>query len=304
MYDDPATGQPSSFLPDPDDRAAPASTESARSQLPLGDHSTSVPICPFLRTVVDGEALGPPVENPDPANRCVALHEPVPQSLRQQDLVCLSTAHVNCPRYMRGSVGLPAPVEPVTATRTVAAAAAPRIVTPVATRTVAPATTRTMTPATGAALALFGLAFLVSVGFVVATGGLTLTAAAPTASLGGAVLGEVETAPPSPIATPEPTPIPTPTATASPSPSPSPTPEPTPTPARTAKPKPTSDRFALLRPCPKTPDCYIYVVRSGDNLFSIARYFGVPLKTVQAMNPWTKSGLVAGRDLRIPTPTR
>jgi LysM repeat protein len=45
-------------------------------------------------------------------------------------------------------------------------------------------------------------------------------------------------------------------------------------------------------------------VRRGDNLFSIAKYFGVPLKTVQAMNPWTKSGLVAGHELRIPTPTR
>ena len=278
MHDDLSTDHPSSFLPDPNDGAAPASTESPRSHLPLGDHGTADRICPFLRAAADGGALGPPVESPDAANRCVALDEAVPQSLRQQDLVCLSTAHVNCPRYLRGSVGLPAPVEPVTATRTV-------------------------TPATAAALALFGLAFVVSVGFVVATGGLTVTAAAPTATQGGAVLGEVD-APSGEVSTPEPTieptPLPTPTAaaTASPSPSPSPTPEPT------AKPKPTSDRYALLKPCPKTPDCYIYVVRSGDNLFSIAKYFGVPLKTVQAMNPWTQSGLVAGRDLRIPTPTR
>jgi LysM repeat protein len=285
VHDDPSTAHPSSFLPDPNDGAAPASTESPRSQLPLGDHGTADRICPFLRASADGGALGPPVENPDPANRCVALHEAVPQSLRQQDLLCLSTAHVNCPRYLRGSLGLPAPVEPVTATRTV-------------------------TPATAAALALFGLAFAVSVGFVVATGGLTLTAAAPTATQGGAVLGEVDTAPPDVVQTPEPTSAPTPTASPSPSPSPTaePTPEPSPTPAATpeptAKPKPTSNRYALLKPCPNTPDCYIYVVRSGDNLFSIARYFGVPLKTVQAMNPWTKSGLVAGRDLRIPTPTR
>jgi spore germination protein YaaH len=85
---------------------------------------------------------------------------------------------------------------------------------------------------------------------------------------------------------------------------------PTPTPVATAEPtpevtaRPTSNRFALLKPCPGTPDCYIYIVRSGDNLFSIAKYFGVPLKTVQAMNPWTQSGLVAGKQLRIPTPTR
>ena len=287
MHDDPSTGQPSSFLPDPNDPAAPASTESQRSQLPLGDHGAAARVCPFLRAAADGDTLVPPVESPDPANRCAALHEPVPQSLRQQELVCLSTAHVNCPRYLRGSVGLPAPVEPVTVTAT-----------------------RTVTPATAAALALFGLAFVVSVGFVVATGGLTLTAAVPTATPGGAVLGEVETAPPSPVPTPEPTveptpaPTPTPTATATAIPTASPTPAPTPTPEPTAKPKPTSGRYALLKPCPKTPDCYIYIVRSGDNLFSIARYFGVPLKTVQAMNPWTQNGLVAGHELRIPAPTR
>ena len=110
-------------------------------------------MCPFLRVVAEDGTPGPAIENPDPANRCVAMHEPVPQSLRQQELVCLSSAHVDCPRYLRGSVGLvAAPVERV-------------------------APTRTVTAATGAALALFGLAFVVSIGFVVATGGLALTAA-------------------------------------------------------------------------------------------------------------------------------
>ncbi len=285
MHDDSPTGLPSSLSPDPDDRVAPASTEIARSQLPLGDHSTTERVCPFLRAVADGDTLGQPVETPDPANRCIALHEPVPQSLRQQDLVCLSSAHVNCPRYLRGLVGLAAPVERVTATRTV-------------------------TPATAGALALLGLAFVVSIGFVVASGGLTLTAAVPTATPGGAVLGEIETAAPSPVPTPDPTIDPPPSATASPTPSPSPSPTASPSPSPTLEPtpkatrKPTSDRYALLKPCPGTPNCYVYVVRSGDNLFSIAKYFGVPLKTVQAMNPWTTTGLVAGRELRIPTPTR
>jgi hypothetical protein len=171
---------------------------------------------------------------------------------------------------------------------------------------------RRVTPATAGALALFGLAFIISVGFVVGTGGLTLTAAVPTATPGGAVLGEVETGPPSVPPTPQPTAAETPSPSPAPSPSaaPSPTPTETPPPSPTPKPtprstsRPTSNRFALLKPCPGTAGCYIYIVRSGDNLFSIANFFGVPLKTVQAMNPWTRSGLVAGHELRIPTPTR
>jgi LysM repeat protein len=47
------------------------------------------------------------------------------------------------------------------------------------------------------------------------------------------------------------------------------------------------------------------VVRSGDNLVSIARYFGVPLETVYRLNPWTRtSGLRAGQELILPPPTR
>ena len=47
-----------------------------------------------------------------------------------------------------------------------------------------------------------------------------------------------------------------------------------------------------------------YVVRSGDNMTSIANYFGVSLTRVKAMNPWVQSGLTIGRGLRIPPPTR
>jgi hypothetical protein len=281
VHDVPATGLPPRDPGHPHDHAVPDPTVSARLPAVSDDRSPNAWVCPYLRAIDEHAVLGPPIESPQPANRCAALVDAVPQSLRQQELVCLTSGHVNCPRYMRGLMALNRPLERVTATRTVI-------------------------PATAGALAIFALAFMASLAFVVANGGLTLNVAAATPITSGAVLGEVATAPPTPEPTPQPTPAPTPTPTPSPAPTPTPsplstaTPEPTPIP----KPKPTSDRYALLKPCPDAPDCYLYVVRSGDNLTSIARYFGVPLNTVKAMNPWTKNGLTVGRALRLPPPTR
>lgn len=301
MHDDPATGPPPHVLDQPDDHSALGSIETGRPATIGEDRSPNAWVCSFLRAIDEDGVLGLPVESPDPANRCAALRGPVPQSLRQQELVCLTSGHVNCPRYLRGSIGASEPPKRVSATRTV-------------------------TPATAGALAVFTLAFVVSVGFVVSNGGLVLSAAGPTPGASGSVLAEVETAAPTAAPTAEPTPVATPlpsssptsSSTPTPSSSPSPTPTPTPSPSRTptptptstpkptatSTPKPTSNRFALLTPCPNTPSCYIYVIRSGDNLYSIANYFGVSLAKVQAMNPWIKSGLQVGRGLRIPPPTR
>jgi hypothetical protein len=92
-----------------------------------------------------------------------------------------------------------------------------------------------------------------------------------------------------------------------PLPSPSVTPTPTDTPRPTLSPRatPRSDRYDVLRPCGDAPRCWVYTVRSGDNLASIAHWFGIPLDTVHAMNPWTlTTGLRAGQELRLPPPTR
>ena len=291
MHDDPAA-VPQPHVPvGPDDRAAPDPLTVARPSVIDTGRSPNAWVCPFLRAVDEDERLGLPVEAPDPDNRCAAMRDAVPQSLRQQELVCLTSGHVNCPRYLRGSLGMTEPPVRVRAERAV-----------------------TVTPATAGALVVFAVAFVVSLGFVVANGGLALSAAAPTPVASGDVLGSIETEVPTPVPTSEPTPLPTSTPTASPTPtstptaSPSPTPRPSPTPTATptAKPtpKPTSNRYALLKPCPDKSGCWIYLIRSGDNLYSIANYFGVSLKTVQAWNPWTQSGLQIGRELRIPTPTR
>ena len=242
-------------------------------------------ICPFLQSVDGDGMLVDPVETPDERNRCAAIGDAVPQSLRQQQLVCLTSAHTSCPRYLRGAtVETAAPVE-----RTVTA---PKL-----------------TPATIGALALLAAAFSASVMFMLARGGLDLPVAAgaspsPSESAVAVVPSPTPIASPSlaPSPTTSATPEPSATATPSPSPTPSPSASPTATPAPT--PSPTSDRYALLKPCPEKPDCWIYRVRAGDNLFSIANYFGVPLATVRALNPWTNDGLRAGRDLILPPPTR
>jgi hypothetical protein len=281
VYNDPAAGESPRDPIRPDDGAAPG-PDAAPPATRRADRVSDPRVCPFLRVIDDGDALGPPIEAPDPANRCASMREPVPQSLRQQELVCLSSGHVNCPRYLRGALDVE-PARPVRMPR-----AAPSV---------------NVTPATAGALAIFTVAFLLSLGFVLANGGVVLTAVAPTPALSGAVLGAIEPAPPTPIATPEPTPAPTATPTAAPEPTatplPSATPEPSappPTAAPTAK--PATGRYALLTACPDRSGCWIYHIRRGDN------YFGVPINTIQAWNPWTQSGLKIGRELRIPTPTR
>ncbi|HEX7432002.1 MAG TPA: hypothetical protein VF293_07410, partial [Candidatus Limnocylindrales bacterium] len=39
-----------------------------------------------------------------PTHRCAAFGDPLPLSLRQQELVCLQRVHVSCPRYVRGTL--------------------------------------------------------------------------------------------------------------------------------------------------------------------------------------------------------
>lgn len=258
----------------------------------LEDRSPDASICPFLRAVDDGGLTRPPVGSPDASNRCAALPELVPQSLRQQELVCRTAGHVNCPRYLRGAVAA-AEVPPPTVRAG-----------------------RAITPAVVGSIVVLAIAFSASVLFVLGRGGLDLTAAVtpPPSASAAAVIpsGDPTDGPslaPAPTASPVPTPTlaPTPTLTLPPTPTPTvaPTPTPAPTPEPTARPQPTSDRYALLRPCPDARRCWIYTVRRGDNLFSIANYFGVSLESIHDRNPWARTrSLRAGQELRLPPPTR
>jgi hypothetical protein len=250
-------------------------------------------ICRFLASESAAGDLGAAIPGVDPANRCVAIAEPIPQSGRQQELVCLTGAHVNCPRYLRGVLiaGTPPPAPP----------------------------REPISRAVIGAVVVLVAALAVSFGFLAVHGGIAveLPSGPPTQV---AVVTTTPSpaaatdAPPSAAATPPPWRGPTGSPSASPAPSPSPSPSPTPTttprptPARTPTPTavPSSDRFAVLTRCASTADCWVYVIRAGDNLRSIVNWFGVSYDRVLRMNPAIAdpTTIHAGQQLRIPTPTR
>jgi hypothetical protein len=253
--------------------------------------------CPFVRSVGDDGRLALPVEAVDPRNRCVATGTADPQDAAQQRKACLTAAHVSCPRYLSGLAG---PAERV-ATEGVATDEGKPRVTDAAGAPPPPRGrgARTLTPAVIAATVFLVASASAAIAFVAVRGGIELPIASPSPT-GLAV------ASPTTAATIEPTPGASPTPAATTSPTPEPTVAPTPTQTPPSTPAPTSDRYALLEPCPSTPDCYIYTVRAGDNLQSIASYFGVLYETVLDLNPaiTDPTTIQPGDKITLPPPTR
>jgi hypothetical protein len=295
--DERATRSAGAASADPDDTIEPDPAVSWSERLAeptfldlpdAAERSPHPETCPFLRRVDADGRLAAPTEGPNRDNRCVAFGEPKPQSPRQQQLVCLTVGHANCPRYLRGTLLTPDP--------------GPRI----RARVGGPS------PAVVGSMIAFIVAATFSIAFLIARGGVTLAlpsaspdfvAVASFAPSPGATMQITAPPPtPGPTSSPAPTPTPTPTPTASPPP----TPTLTPAPVRTATTAPTSNRYQFLEPCPDAPSCWIYTVRVGDNFTSIVNWFGVGYQTVLTMNPQIQdpATIRAGDEIRMPPPTR
>jgi hypothetical protein len=275
-------------LPDQPGPGAATPAPSART-----GSGSSPQACPFLADAAGGDGSGA---------RCLAGERPIDLVGLQVALVCRTDLRADCPRFLAATRrGRRAPRPEAAAAEgpdrgqatDVGAAEPPRAASLAASVAALPR-------ARLAAIVVLGLAVVVAAVGTLRPGGLTIAALQATS-------------PPSPSASPSPSPTATP-----PSPSPSPmAPSASPPPSPEERPSPSSatpsvspgsslsDRYALLEPCPDRPDCYVYTVRRGDNLWSIADYFGVPLATIYELNPWARStGLRAGQKLVLPPPTR
>jgi len=254
--------------------------------------------CHFLRSVGADGRLTDPQKTAVPTHRCAAYGDPLPLSLRQQELVCLQRVHVSCPRYVRGTL--------------------------LANETQAQAKTeerrKTALPIpTLAGIGLVAAAVLILLGGFLGVGPLAGSGAAPShnpLSRASATLAATATPVPS-VAVPSATPSASPAATPSPKPSPTPRPTATPVPSPSWPPGATASRMDLLVPCAGQDNCYVYTVRGSgpppagngskvaDNIQGIANFFGVSQSAIRSLNGLSGTDVIyPGELLKIPPPTR
>jgi hypothetical protein len=255
--------------------------------------------CHFLRSVGADGRLAEAQRTAVPTHRCAAFGDPLPLSLRQQELVCLQRVHVSCPRYVRGTLlsneGQPAPVEE----------AGPRRQVPILT-------------ILGIGLVIVSIFLVASAAFGLPPfgGGAQKSQVAQASPTKSAAPSASVQATPSPTPRVTPSPAATPTASPTATPAATPTASPTPVPSATWPPGATASRMDLLVPCVGQSDCWVYTVRGAgpppagngspvaDTLPNIAKFFGVSASKIIEMNPGSGSGITPGQKLKIPPPTR
>ena len=250
--------------------------------------------CRFLRAISDNGRLIDPQPEAVATHRCAAFGEPLPLSLRQQELVCLQRVHVSCPRYLRGALLASESTvdpEPVKARSGISRLTAAGLVLVLLAALVGGAAASGFVPGLGSGSSR-------SPDYAVATNQGSATASSGTST--GAIQQPTISPSPTVAATPTPTEVPTP------SPTPEPTAAPSPTPWPACPPGAKGGRMVCLVPCPDASSCYEYMVHAGDKLNEIAYYFGVTMKSIWAMNPWLHESttIAAGEILRLPPPTK
>jgi hypothetical protein len=269
---------------------------------PWSDPSSANPgpmRCHFLRSVGPDGKLTEAQMGAVPTHRCAAFGDPLPLSMRQQELVCLQRVHVSCPRYVRGTLlANETPASP------------------------ANAGTRKRLPI----LSILGIGLVVLAIAMVAAAILGLPPfSGATGSRPAIALGTPSAAIPTSITAANPTATPTVTSIPSAVPSAAPSARPSatvvhsspPTPAASAwPPGATASRMKLVVPCTGQANCYVYIVRGSgpppagngssvpDSLTNVAAFFGVSVNEINALNPWASAGIHAGDKLKIPPPTR
>ena len=267
---------------------------------------SGVPLqCHFLRTVTPDGRLAEAQGTAVPTHRCAAFGDPLPLSLRQQELVCLQRVHVSCPRYVRGTLlaseaeAKPADEERKSRFPLMTVIAIGLVVLGVL------------------VLGTNGLGFFAGGSKQAATPSSNIALVSPTATPSATVTAAPTASPttaPTATATATVKPTATPAATTAPTPTPKPTTAPTATPkaSPTWPPGATASRMNLLTPCTDQPNCWLYTVRSAaqngskvdDAVPGIAKWFGVSQSAIIELNPWAANGITPGQQLKLPPPTR
>jgi LysM repeat protein len=256
--------------------------------------------CHFLRTVGPDGRLAEAQRTAVPTHRCAAFGDPLPLSLRQQELVCLQRVHVSCPRYVRGTLlANENQAQPELHERREGGVPLWTI----------------------AGVALVILSLLIFSSALLGIGPLGGGGSQPShIAAGSPSASRSATAAPTPTATPtvRVTPTATASATATASPTPAGSPTWTPNPSPTWPPGATASRMDLLVPCTDQPNCWVYTVHGAgpppsgngspvaDTLAGIIKFFGVSMASVQKLNTWLNGGsaIKPGDKLKIPTPTK